>query len=68
MESFYGRYKTSSVRDHVFESDAFEYIEIFYNRFRKHASLGYRSPIRFEEKFCPLGGKGAAIPSCLANN
>lgn len=74
MESFYGRYKTSSVRDHVFENDAqarsnaFEYIEIFYNRFRKHASLGYRSPIQFEENFCPLGGMGTGIPSCLTNN
>jgi putative transposase len=42
MESFYGRYKTSSVRDQVFagedqaRSNAFEYIELFYNRFRKH--------------------------------
>ncbi len=63
MESFYGRYKTSSVRGYVFENDAelrsnvFEYIEMFYNRFRKHASLGYKSPIQIEENFYPHGGK-----------
>ncbi len=26
----------------------FEYIEIFYNRQRRHSSLGYRTPIEFE--------------------
>ena len=62
MESFYGRYKRASVRDRVFageteaRANAFEYIEIFYNRFRKHASLGYQSPIDFEEKNCPPWG------------
>ena len=46
MESFFGRYKTTAVRDHVFRDEAqlranvFEYIEVFYNRYRKHASLG----------------------------
>ena len=27
----------------------FEYIEIFYNRIRRHSSLGHRSPEQFEE-------------------
>lgn len=46
QESFYGRYKTSTVGDTVFlnedaaRSNAFSYIEVFYNRFRKHSSLG----------------------------
>jgi transposase InsO family protein len=26
---------------------SFEYIEVLYNRKRKHLSLGYKSPIRF---------------------
>ncbi|HEU19420.1 MAG TPA: IS3 family transposase, partial [Deltaproteobacteria bacterium] len=26
----------------------FEYIEIFYNRIRRHSSLGYVSPVDFE--------------------
>lgn len=73
MESFYGRYKTSSVRDHVFADEAalranvFDYIEIFYNRFRKHAGLGYLSPLQAEAKFLPpMGGK--AVPHCLSRN
>jgi len=38
----------------VFESRAiatrelFEFIEIWYNRQRRHSSLGYRSPVQFE--------------------
>lgn len=52
MESFFGRYKTAAVRDH-----AFDYIEVFYNRYRKHASLGYLSPMQAEAKFVrPIGG------------
>ena len=27
----------------------FEYIEVFYNRRRRHSTLGYRSPKEFEE-------------------
>ena len=27
----------------------FEWIEVFYNRERRHSSLGYESPTRFEE-------------------
>ena len=29
-------------------SEIFEYIEIFYNRERRHSALGYLSPERFE--------------------
>lgn len=75
QESFYGRYKTAAVRNRVFadvdaaRSHAFEYIEIFYNRFRKHSSLDYHSPIQFEQKFCPHGGKQpASTKACLNNN
>ena len=62
MESFYGRYKSSSVRNQVFDGEAqlrahvFDYIELFYNRFRKHASLGYKNPVQMEENFCPPWG------------
>jgi transposase InsO family protein len=75
QESFYGRYKTSSVRGRIFadeqeaRSNAFEYIEVFYNRFRKHSSLGYQSPIQYEEKFYPHGGKQkTSLPACLSHN
>ena len=70
MESFYGRYKSSSVRDSVFgdevclRANVFEYIEIFYNRFRKHSSLGYKSPMQFEETLLPPGGQGEGTLRC----
>ena len=62
MESFYGRFKTSTIRDRHFtderelRSTVFEYVEIFYNRYRKHSSLSYQSPVQFEENFCPPWG------------
>ncbi|MBI3610869.1 MAG: IS3 family transposase, partial [Nitrospirae bacterium] len=31
------------------EADMFEYIEVFYNRKRRHSTLGYTSPIQFME-------------------
>ena len=31
-------------------SRVFEYIEVFYNRKRKHQSLNYRSPTQFERR------------------
>ena len=63
-ESFYGRFKTGSVRERVFQDEAelrrhvFLYIEVFYNRFRKHSSIGYKTPIQFERDFfAPHGGR-----------
>jgi putative transposase len=63
MESFYGRYKTSSVGKYVFadlevlRANAFEYIECYYNTYRKHSLLGYKTPMQIEEKKFPLGGR-----------
>jgi transposase InsO family protein len=31
----------------------FEYIEIWYNRQRRHSALGYLSPVDFEQVACP---------------
>lgn len=56
MESFFGRFKIAAVGEVVYagvdhaRSAAFEYIEVFYNRFRKHSSLGYKSPVEFEKQ------------------
>ena len=54
MESFFGSLKTELVYGQKFltREDAkikiFEYIEMFYNRERRHSSLGYQSPEDFE--------------------
>ena len=54
MESFFGTLKRELVyQEHYATRDQakrsiFEYIEVFYNRKRKHSSLGYRSPVEFE--------------------
>lgn len=54
MESFFATLKTELIHDERFvtREDAqamiFEYIEMFYNRERRHSSLGYESPANFE--------------------
>jgi transposase InsO family protein len=53
-ESFFHTLKTEHVYDYRYETRAeatqsiFEYIEMFYNRQRRHSALGYRSPVLFE--------------------
>jgi len=60
MESFFSRLKVELVYPESFKSveDAraaiFEYIEVFYNRKRRHSSLGYVSPHEFEQQHQPL--------------
>jgi transposase InsO family protein len=55
-ESFFGSLKVELVGDCVFPSRAvartevFEYLEVFYNRIRRHSSLGYVSPTEFERR------------------
>lgn len=50
MESFFGALKTEMVHQARFRTRRearaalFEYIEIFYNRQRRHSSIGYRTP------------------------
>jgi len=57
-ESFFATLKTESFpEDHVFNSKLeakraiFDYIETFYNRRRKHSSLGYRSPEQYLQEY-----------------
>jgi putative transposase len=56
-ETFFHTLKTELVKHENYNSreeaklSIFEYIEIFYNRSRKHSYLGYKSPVVFEEKF-----------------
>jgi transposase InsO family protein len=54
VESFWGKLKSEMTHHERFTTKAqahaavFEYIEVFYNRQRLHASLGYLSPEQFE--------------------
>ena len=56
-ESFFGKIKTEFINHEHFISrkeaklGIFEYIEIFYNRERKHSTLNYLSPLQFEELY-----------------
>jgi putative transposase len=49
------RYRTRAAA----KADVFEYIEMFYNRTRRHSTLGHISPLRFMEKWIS-GQKEAA--------
>ena len=59
VESFFGTFKTELVFHQQYATraearlDIFEYIEVFYNRFRRHSALGYKSPVTYEA--LPLG-------------
>ena len=54
MESFFGTLKTEWVHERRYRTrqearlSIFEYVEMFYNRIRRHSSLGYRSPEQYE--------------------
>jgi transposase InsO family protein len=54
IESFFASLKKELVHDEDYATRAearaslFEYIEVFYNRVRRHSSLGYRSPVESE--------------------
>lgn len=56
VESFFATLTKELLVEGLFESRAianrelFQFIEIWYNRQRRHSSLGYRSPIQFEEE------------------
>ncbi len=55
-ESFFSRFKAELVEGGIFESvddarsEIFSYIEGYYNRVRRHSSLGYLSPLEFEKQ------------------
>jgi transposase InsO family protein len=54
MESFFGTFKVELIFDQDYATrnearlDIFEYIEAFYNRYRRHSALGYKSPAHYE--------------------
>jgi transposase InsO family protein len=55
VESFFATLTKELLGDVAFESRAqasgalFEFIEIWYNRQRRHSTLGYRTPVEYEE-------------------
>jgi putative transposase len=55
MESFFATLKKELVHQRLYPTRAaarqslFDYIEVFYNRVRRHSTLGYMSPIMFEQ-------------------
>lgn len=59
VESFFGTLKTELVNHAVYRTrqeamtDIFFYIEGFYNRTRRHTTLGYLSPANFEAAYAP---------------
>ncbi len=57
MESFWGTLKSELVHHRRYKTrqeaiqDITEYIEIFYNRQRRQAKLGFLSPAAYEQKY-----------------
>jgi putative transposase len=57
MESFYHTLKTEHVHFENYKTreeakqSIFEYVEVFYNRKRRHSTLGYSSPMMFEKQW-----------------
>jgi putative transposase len=60
MESFFSTLKRELVHRESYatreeaRASLFEYIEVFYNRQRLHSTLGYLSPVQYEESREPL--------------
>jgi transposase InsO family protein len=56
-ESFFNSLKNERVHGTSYptradaQADLFEYIEVFYNRSRRHSTLGYSSPVQFLENW-----------------
>ena len=53
VESFFHTLKTALLYHETYQTrmkakNSIDYIEVFYNRFRKHSTLGYKSPEQYE--------------------
>ena len=57
VESFFATIKRELIHHRRYHTrdearrDIFEYIEVFYNRQRKHSSIGYLSPMQYEQHY-----------------
>lgn len=58
MESFFSTLKTERLSKKYYRTrndlraDVFDYIERFYNPRRRHSTIGYISPVQFENLKC----------------
>ena len=56
-ESFFSRFKTELLEGRSFlnledaRTEICEFIEMYYNRKRRHSALGYKSPLEFERLY-----------------
>ena len=56
MESFFGSLKEEGVGNTIYASHEearlalFTYLEVYYNRMRRHETLGYVSPLVYEQR------------------
>src|SRR4028119_1513877 len=71
VESFFGTLKNEMVNRCRFATrqqarqEVFEYIEVWYNRQRRHSSLGYVSPAEFEQRsLIGAAGAGTLLSVC----
>jgi len=62
-ESFFNSLKNERVHGQRYltkeqaKTDLFEYIEVFYNRRRRHSGLGYRSPVQYLQHWIDSGNQ-----------
>jgi len=60
-ESFFSALKKERIKRRIYQnrdaaqSDVFDYIEMFYNRIRRHGSAGDLSPVEFERRYAHSG-------------
>ena len=61
VESFFGSLKKEKIRRHIFKTrevartEIFDYIEVFYNRARRHQHHGNISPAAYEQQMAKVG-------------
>ena len=66
-ESFFNSLKNERVHGTRYatrqaaKADVFDYIEVFYNRTRRHSTLGYKSPIQFMDAWISAQHRGNLV-------
>jgi putative transposase len=73
-ESFFATLKKELIHRHTWPTKAelrtevFDYIEVFYNRQRRHATLGQQSPVDFENSTLSADGTSRAASRLASTN